>query len=298
MNVERLTEETREAFLQFSKNHRQHVDDSHLYPDDLNNFVVNEENPTYLVRDEAGEILAAASIMTGGYYQKSNSGRFRIFYSESKLKAHYQALWESLKPNVTSLTKTFVFVPLTDQETGEALREVGFTIERYSFILVKKIGDKPELHLPEELELRSLKRGEGQIWCDIRNPSFATLKGSEKGQEPVEVEQSFDREDYLEGGKLVLYLDGKAVAVVACSKDELDEIPTVDIGPLAVHPDYQGKGFGRLMLRAAEQFAYDKGYTQVVLSVNGENERAKRLYEQEGFQQIEGVACYTYLFGE
>lgn len=70
----------------------------------------------------------------------------------------------------------------------------------------------------------------------------------------------------------------------------------MNIGPLAIIPEYQGQGLGRLLLRASLQFAKEKGYHKTILSVNGENERAQALYVNEGFRQVEGVACYEYIF--
>jgi GNAT superfamily N-acetyltransferase len=45
---------------------------------------------------------------------------------------------------------------------------------------------------------------------------------------------------------------------------------------------------GRSLLRAVLLFAKDKGYKAAILCVNAENERAKALYIQEGFKQVEG----------
>jgi mycothiol synthase len=76
--------------------------------------------------------------------------------------------------------------------------------------------------------------------------------------------------------------------------DEYEKAPIMNIGPVAVIPKYQGKGLGRILLRAALQFAKEKGYKGTILSVNGENERAQALYIQEGFKQVEAVVCYQY----
>ena len=68
----------------------------------------------------------------------------------------------------------------------------------------------------------------------------------------------------------------------------------MNIGPLAIIPEYQGKGLGRILLRTILNFAKDKNYKRTILCVNAENERAKALYIQEGFKQVEGVVCYKY----
>ncbi|MNW68105.1 ribosomal-protein-alanine N-acetyltransferase [compost metagenome] len=68
----------------------------------------------------------------------------------------------------------------------------------------------------------------------------------------------------------------------------------MNIGPLALLPEYQGKGLGRVLLRAALHLSKNKGYNRSILCVNAENERAQALYTGEGFKQVEAAACYKY----
>ncbi|USK39612.1 GNAT family N-acetyltransferase [Cytobacillus firmus] len=84
--------------------------------------------------------------------------------------------------------------------------------------------------------------------------------------------------------------------MVKCSDDEYDDIQTMNIGSLALIPEYQGKGLGRMLLRKALQFGFDQSYKHIYLSVNGANEQAKSLYLQEGFKEAEGFVCYSYHF--
>jgi ribosomal-protein-alanine N-acetyltransferase len=57
----------------------------------------------------------------------------------------------------------------------------------------------------------------------------------------------------------------------------------VHIENLAVDPDYQGHGFGRLLLRTALGAAIRDGARLALLEVRAGNARAQRLYESEGF---------------
>jgi mycothiol synthase len=101
-------------------------------------------------------------------------------------------------------------------------------------------------------------------------------------------------DDYLEGGMMLLFHQGKPVGVIRGADDEYENAPIMNIGPVAVIPEYQGRGLGRILLRASLKFAKEKGYNRTILSVNGENERAQALYIQEGFKQVEAVVCYEY----
>ena len=63
---------------------------------------------------------------------------------------------------------------------------------------------------------------------------------------------------------------------------------------IGVHPEYQNKGLGRNLLRAAINFTYNNKINKNILCVNADNERAKNLYIKEGFSQFEGFACFNY----
>ncbi|WHT49539.1 GNAT family N-acetyltransferase [Sporosarcina thermotolerans] len=68
----------------------------------------------------------------------------------------------------------------------------------------------------------------------------------------------------------------------------------LNIGTLALIPEYQGKGLGRQLLRKALEFGNSIGLPKTVLSANAENERAVNLYTKEGFKKEESVVCYNY----
>lgn len=57
------------------------------------------------------------------------------------------------------------------------------------------------------------------------------------------------------------------------------------ISEVAVHPNHQGKGIGKLLLRWAMNYAYaDDRFNTLSLHVSHNNKRAKKLYEQLAFQ--------------
>ncbi|WP_277554870.1 ribosomal protein S18-alanine N-acetyltransferase [Halobaculum limi] len=68
-----------------------------------------------------------------------------------------------------------------------------------------------------------------------------------------------------------------------------------DIGhikDLAVRPDTQGRGLGRRLLRTGLQELAASGASVVKLEVRETNERAQRLYSDEGFQPVQRVPGY------
>ncbi|XID91949.1 GNAT family N-acetyltransferase [Paenibacillaceae bacterium WGS1546] len=293
MRVEALTEDRSQAFAAYCKKHRSEVDESFLYDEDLRDFEPNAENPTYVVVDEQGAIAGAASLILDDYRRRSGEARFRILHAESEDMACYEQLLQAILTHTAGLAGIYLFVPLVNETLSSFVERLGFKADRYAFLLVRENPELPEVNWPDHYEVRAFRPGQDEAdWCAVRNPAFASLKGSETPITPDMVNKMTEAEEYIEDGMMILYHRDKPVGAVRCADDEIDGRPIMNIGPLAVLPEYQGKGLGRSLLRTALRFAASKGYDRTVLCVNADNERAKALYVQEGFKQIEAVACY------
>jgi ribosomal-protein-alanine acetyltransferase len=59
-----------------------------------------------------------------------------------------------------------------------------------------------------------------------------------------------------------------------------------DVQTIAVHPDYQGKGYGRRLLAALLDEAALRGVKELFLEVRADNETAQQLYRSVGFEAI------------
>jgi GNAT superfamily N-acetyltransferase len=57
------------------------------------------------------------------------------------------------------------------------------------------------------------------------------------------------------------------------------------VGILAVTQDAEGKGAGSALMRAAENWARNRGYRTLTLNVFSTNDHARRVYEHFGFVQ-------------
>ncbi len=62
---------------------------------------------------------------------------------------------------------------------------------------------------------------------------------------------------------------------------------TLQMDGIAVHKDCRGKGLGTAMLEQMTQIAQANGKSAILLDVIDSNQRAKSLYEREGFVTIE-----------
>ncbi|MEH7123407.1 GNAT family N-acetyltransferase [Bacillus sp. JJ1773] len=295
MKLEYLNSGRMGDFISYCKKHKMEIDDSYLYDEDLASFEVNDENPTYIISDQTGEIVAAASLIIDDYYRRGRKARFRIFHSEIADSECYSLLMQAIKKHTEGLDQVFVFIPLENEPLMKSIAGLDFTVERYSYLLVRGDLEIPPFALPINYEIKSFRPGiDEEVWCEVRNAGFAKLQGSETPVTPEMVTKMISASDYLEDGMKILYHGEKPIGVARGSKDEYEDSPIMNIGPLAILPDYQGQGLGRSLLRAALDFAKKKSYNRTVLCVNAENERAKALYVQEGFEQVHAVACYKY----
>ena len=75
--------------------------------------------------------------------------------------------------------------------------------------------------------------------------------------------------------------NGKAVAV---GRLQFNTIEEAQIRYMAVSDDYQGKGYGRKMVKALENIAREKGTRHIILQAR---ENALKFYKKNGYKIIE-----------
>lgn len=295
MKVELLKSDRIQDFIMYCKKHKKEIDESFLYDEDLNNFEPNYENPTYIITNQEGVLIATASLIIDDYNRKGRKARFRIFHSEVEDIACYKMLMQAIIKHTEGLDKIYMFIPIINKKLTEYIKELNFTVERHSFFLVREENNVPAYSLPEGYEIRSFRPGiDEDTYCKVRNVTFAKLLGSETPIIPEMVSTIISDTDYIDGGIMFLYHKENPIGVVRGADDEYEGSPAMNIGPIAIIPEYQGKGLGRSLLRASLQFAKEKSYKRTSLCVNAENERAKALYIQEGFNEVEAVTCFQY----
>lgn len=295
MRVEAVSKANLEDFFTYCRAHRKAVDDSYLYEEDFAEFLLGEDNPTYLVM-EKDEVIAAASLVIDDYHRRGRRARFRIFHSEKADQGIYQELLDALRPSIDSLDYVFVFVPEEDSQTANIIKRLGFFIERSSYMLIRDTSKQLAMpELPESLSLQMFRPGMDEShYVTVRNRGFENLLGSQTPLLEEQVSKMIKDQDHLPEGMLLLFDGDQAVGIVRGTDDEYEGEPIVCIGPLAIIPEYQGRGLGRYLLRAIIKSAAEMGYKRVYLSVNAENDGAKALYLKEGFTQEEAIHCYRF----
>lgn len=295
MKLAALKNDRLKDFVAYCKRHRMEVDDSFLYDEDLRDFEPNEENPTYIILDQKGRIVAAASLILDDYNRRGRKSRIRILHSTINDRTIYEQLLHALLQHSEGLEKVYFFVPKVNKTQSKYIEKLNFQVERYAYILLRENHEVPKFILPNDYSMRAFRPEiDERIWCDVRNAGFAKLQGSETPITSEMVTKIVSSEGYIDGGMMILFYKDRAVGVIMCEHDEYQDGPALLIGALAMIPEYQGKGLGRILLRVALRFAKENSYERTILSVNGENDRAISLYLQEGFREAEAFTCYKY----
>lgn len=142
---------------------------------------------------------------------------------------------------------------------------------------------------PEGLDVRTLDAAtELEAFVALFNAAFAThptpLQLDLAAIAPNRAEWEVPARDITVAAR-----DGRLLGFAATEPRRIAEggvEPAAEIWTLGVHPDEQGKGLGRQLLRAGVGYLRSLGVERVDLSVNGRNPGALALYESEGFQRV------------
>lgn len=137
--------------------------------------------------------------------------------------------------------------------------------------------------------------GEGVEEC------FVELQEFERRIEPRRIEgrvvakkylrHMFDRCAETQGRVFVLEDEGKVVGFVSVwARMKVnglvnEESEVAYVSDLVVRDAYRGRGWGRALLRRAEEYAIEAGATMLTIGVLAENTHARRLYNEFGFRE-------------
>jgi len=256
-------------------------------------FAASPEEPAYLLLKDR-QVVGAVALLRTPRYLTAGRGRFAIFHSMLDSTEAYTRLFEAIRPHMLDLRSVYLFVPEKNGATAAILTNLGFHIERYSFVLIHREPARQEVRFPEGFVVEALtptqQTGIDQ-YARCINECFAELAGH-NDLPPADVRGWFDEESYLEGGLCLLRNDGQAVGTL-CVMREYGNDSGAEVSGLGIVPSFRGRGLGRMLLRYAGEFALHRGFLTVVLSVNAENETALGLYRSEGFVLIDTVVCYA-----
>lgn len=285
MEAIKLEKDRLDEFREYCLSNSNIYDEYFLSKKSLNEFDI-ERNITYIII-ELDKIVGVFSIML------QEVPRVRIFHVISNEYESYKLLHEVMLKDVGSNYKYNTFIPIDEVELLDFMERLGHEKNRIIYVLYRDKIPYDSVSFNDSFKLRQASfPDDAKDWCEIRNKSFKELKGFIPY--PVSKFQEMNTEaDYIAEATFVLLKDKIPVGIIKASKDYDEEENFGFIGPIAVLPEYQGKGLGRNMLRAVIKEISNLGY-RCSLCVNADNEDATKLYLSEGFYEKEVVVAMSY----
>jgi mycothiol synthase len=290
LKINEVTDNNKEELIKYAAAFGAEHDGSYLPGRD---FDLSEETPSYVLMKN-DKVVGAVTLMRTKRFLSVNKGRFSIFHTVLNTVEAYTKLLEAIRPHIQDLDNIFLFISEKKVETAGILKELGFKVERYSFILENRDPQSPEAVFPEGISVYPLDPADqaGIIqFVDCLNQEFKDLAGHTTNTAD-DLLTWFEDQSYLEGGLCLLKKDQEPIGTIAMMRD-LDDMNAGEILAFGILEEYRGKNLGRNLLRYGTNFLSGKALNPVILSVNGENRGAINLYKKEGFILTESVVCYS-----
>lgn len=288
IRVDKLTDRNIPAFKAYFKKYS-HEQDESCPP--LDDFSVNEDDPVYLLVED-GKITGAAALMLQPEYREARLARFRMFHTVYGDYISYNKLLNSILLHTTGLTSIYAFIEDNYSNIAKIWEELGFEARRFAWILKRSPANSASPEFPEGYELRTFRDGiDEDNWCNITNDAFEHSLGHVR-MTPERIAHWKIDPVYIPGGLKILWHDNKPIATMAVTREMQNGEQVLFIEAIGVLTEYQGKGLGRNLLRYGIQYAAENNYSKVMLSVNGEIEKAAGIYFNEGFEKDALYKCY------
>lgn len=286
-------------FIEYCRAYRFEHDESYLCESELEHFVIGDENPTFLLyRQQA--IVGVASVKIMAHINGLRRGRIRLLHTKIhkiRAKKAYALLVNALTTQIKGIDHLFCFFPEDKEAIVDLIVDHGFEVDRYPCLFVRNPEPVIAPVFPDECYVRPfMYEQDEQLWLTARNEVMKSVKGSEAPEE-LEIFEEFKREEgELSGGMMLLFKKETVVgcARVVCEIEDGKRYAFIDT--IGVLPDFQRKGLGRQFLRYCLQFGIENTMPYAMLSVNAENLRATKLYQDEGFELAEIMTCLKYQF--
>ena len=256
-------------------------------------FEISEEHPSYLMVDD-GQVIGAVSLMRTKRFLSVDKGRFSIFHANNGDPAVYKKLLHAIHPYLDDLQNVFMFIPEKNEGSAKILSNLGFEVERYSFVLERSGPALAEPVFPVGFIVHPLvptdQEGISQFAACV-NEEFKELAGHSPST-GEDISTWFEDQGYIEGGICLLKKEQEPVGTISMMRD-LDEMNAGEILAFGILEKYRGLDLGRNLLRYGINHLIGRDLKPIILSVNGDNHGAISLYEKEGFILTESVVCYS-----
>lgn len=154
----------------------------------------------------------------------------------------------------------------------------------------------PAAELPGNLRFRTFRRGMDEAaYVELLNATFAEHWDFAPITQP-ELEEWNQRPDFDPRGSFFIVDGEREIAHITVLVDPQRYEETHDaaarVFELGVLPSYRGKGLGYQLLLKASEFSREHDLNALELVVDGQNDAAKGMYEQMGFQEKRAILVF------
>ena len=293
MTIIPVTNENVATYIDYCRCHGAEHDESFL-PSEA--FVPTDDFPAYLLI-AGDDVVGAVGLMRTEPYRSKGKARLTILHSVEPSTEAYAALLAAIRHHTDDLHSVYGFLPEAKANARQCWEDLGFDVERYAYALAYPSREIPDCVVPEGYALTGLLEDDEtgiRELCELWNQNYGHQPGF-VGATPERMVSWFGEDVNIPGGALLLRDGTTPVGTAYVSRDDVEE-SSADVAMLSVHPDYRGRGLGRLMIRKAVEVALRNDLSPVYLSVNAENDSAVKLYLSEGFVKELAMVCYTLTF--
>lgn len=197
--------------------------------------------------------------------------------------ADSQAFTEALKEFITFSGDKKVYTEFVPQEFLPHVQKLGFIItSEFQDFWNVKLSERHDCLPHEDSEIKELTLSQ----CEQASRLTKACAGQSRGFDG-ESEEFFS--NWLkENDSTVLCLKENIYGVCMISLYGPENNRVLWIRLLAVHPQYQRKGFARRLLNASLRWGVKKGAVKSFLHADVHNDKAISLYEKSGYMRDEG----------
>ena len=243
MKLLKVNDSLRKDFIQFCKIYSKINDDSFTPEMD---FKADEDHPSFVICNKENKIVASCSLILERPYRLKKKGRFMIFYSTFEDYGIYKKMLTESVREINEIDNLYLFTRQRPdrEEFCEILDNLGFKIERYSFVLKRKDLFNVDYEIPSNVHFKNYDDSaiDRENYCKIINKSFAHLEGH-YDVIPSDLDRIFKHCNVPENGIVFLYKNSKPVGLVFTEiETNGEDKETLFIGPIAVIPKEQKKG--------------------------------------------------------
>ncbi len=129
-------------------------------------------------------------------------------------------------------------------------------------------------------------------WCEMRTDLWPDTEDGHRG----EITEYFAGSSIDIFVAFIIEVDSKVVGFLELNIRNFAEgsrnskVPYIEAW--YIRPDFQGNGYGKMLMQRAESWAREQGFTELASDTEIHNEKSIAMHTQLGFIETERVVCF------